>query len=226
MDGLKIVPQLFFDAIARAVPGATALLLLFAIVGTDWWRSGLSGVLGGQRSEQYPVTFVTITLLFLSYLLGHVMSPFTKVVQRVGEKLWWFKREDGARWFEKDGTGKRRLLPFTRVRFRKANSMDYDWLRMHRPDVGALCAKLRGEFTMYNSLAVVFLSCGALTVSTRAGPLSSYSVFFLLALLMAYRGRETAETFATTVDHFRKAARDDSVLATGGRSDSPGGAAA
>jgi len=29
MDALKTVPQLFFDAIARVVPGLTALLLYF-----------------------------------------------------------------------------------------------------------------------------------------------------------------------------------------------------
>lgn len=33
----------------------------------------------------------------------------------------------------------------------------YNWLRIKEADAGALCAKLRAEFTMYNSFAAIFL---------------------------------------------------------------------
>ena len=79
----------------------------------------------------------------------------------------------------------------------------YDQLRAHRPDAGALCAKIRAEFTMHNALSVAFVAVAAMSTQSDAIATDGWHWFWALtslsvAVLMAWRGATTEETFQQT----------------------------
>jgi hypothetical protein len=180
MDSLKLIPQVFFDLIGRVVPGAIGIVA-YLLLTNSTWSSFLSRIMGPSFAGDKSQLVTAIVFLCASYVVGQLLSPGAKLVQRIGEwKVLKPKpKEDGA----------------------------YDWLRLHHPEAGASCAKIRAEFTMHNGLALVLL------ISTAAYPLSRpvwrWSVFCGLAIatvLAGIRGRTTRDTFHDTVRKFAKAA--------------------
>src|SRR5438046_8088201 len=110
--------------------------------------------------------------LATAYVVGQLLSPLAKLVQRLGE-LSWFKP--------------------------KPKAEGYDWLRTHQPEAGAHCAKIRAEFTMHNGIAAVLL-VSAIVYALR-GEAWRWSVLgglILGGLLAAVRGRTTRDTFNET----------------------------
>ena len=71
----------------------------------------------------------TVLLLIAAYIIGHLVSPLTKDVQRFHEKP------------DQEGF----------------DSKKYEWLRVHQTEAGGHCVKFRAEFTMYNSFAAILL---------------------------------------------------------------------
>ena len=124
-------------------------------------------------------------LIFLvaAYLVGQLLSPAAKLVQRIGEDL--------PNW----------------IREKVPKAEDYDWLRLHYPAAGDQCAKIRAEFTMHNGLAVLLLLT-AIVYPLRAGGWRWYVLIGLVLVGLAefYRGRTTRDTFHEAVKKFRKAA--------------------
>ena len=173
---MKLIPQLFFDLIGRVVPGgvAIALILCYSETALSNWTEFMRNSLGLPGKQELPSSYVLFTLLFFAFVVGHVLSPFTKLAEWVGQHY---------------PPGKP-----------KPDSRKYEWLRVNNPDAGALCAKLRAEFTMYNALgAVFFLSAVTLGFLKSAPNLLHILGFLLLSILMIYRGRETRQTFANSV---------------------------
>jgi hypothetical protein len=82
LDQLKLIPQVFFDPIARVVPGAVgivAAVLLSKKTLESWFRDAL-----GDKLFDSPVGVLAIFLM-VAYVVGQVISPLAKGVQRVGE---------------------------------------------------------------------------------------------------------------------------------------------
>lgn len=182
MDGLKIIPQVFFDLIGRVIPGGVfiiAYLLLF----DKTWGQMISQIFGKSNSKD-DVTALTI-LIFIgaSYTVGQLLSPAAKFIQRLGEKDI-FKPEPS----EKGA---------------------YDFLRMHHPDAGALCAKIRAEFTMFNGLVVVFALSTIYYPFRETCDLRIFFILIILTLTQAVRGKNTRDTFQKTVKKFYKAAKEE-----------------
>ena|SRR5437660_4076205 len=178
MDSLKLIPQIFFDLIGRVVPGALGVVACLLLTGTTW-ESWLRFTLG-QSLATGSVSVAILIFLASAYVVGQLLSPVAKIVQRIGE-LKYFGPKPKA-----DG---------------------YDWLRLHHPDAGAFCAKIRAEFTMHNGVAAVLLVSAV--VYPLRGEAWRWSVLIGLAfggLLAAYRGRTTRDTFNETVAKFAKAA--------------------
>jgi hypothetical protein len=179
MDALKTIPQLFFDAIARVVPGLTALLLYFGFFDRDWshWRKFAEGALA--RKDDYPQGFVILSFLVGAYICGQFISPFAKQLEVIADNL-----------------------------SKRKNIADlYDGLRLHQPDAGALCAKIRAEYVMFNSLAIVFVGF-AVALTLRQEPVSTGWLVSLAVsgLIMGFRGFETKTTFVRSVEQFHIAA--------------------
>lgn len=184
LDQLKLIPQVFFDLIARVVPGAigiVAALLLSKTTLESWLRDAL-----GERLASSSSLGAAVIFLAAAYVVGQVLSPLAKGVQRLGE-LRWFKPEPKAEGF--------------------------DWLRLHHPAAGDQCAKIRAEFTMHNSFVVVLL-VSAIVYPLRDGSWQ-WPVLVALsvgALLAGIRGRTTRDTFNKTVAKFVEAAREGTLV--------------
>jgi hypothetical protein len=185
MDALKFVPQLFFDLIGRIVPGGVVLVLYTYFYDSSYerWKAVVGGMGGAFGEQALGSGLVFIALTYFCYVIGHLLSPLTKLIQHYNEQF-----------------------PSASA---KADSYKYDWLRLHESEAGGHCAKLRAEFTMYNSLSGVFLVFSIAVLSNGDRRLGTPAVLLLIAsLLMAYRGREGSGTFAGCVERFYKAAHD------------------
>ena len=178
MDSLKLIPQVFFDLIGRVVPGAVGVLAALLLSKTTW-QSWLHVTLGETVGAESSLVTV-FTFLAAAYVVGQLLSPLAKLVQRVGE-LRWFKP--------------------------KPKAEGYDWLRTHHPEAGAHCAKIRAEFTMHNGIAAVLLvSAAVYALTAEPWRWSVLGGLILGGLLAAVRGRTTRDTFNETVAKFAKAA--------------------
>jgi hypothetical protein len=177
MEFGKLIPQVFFDILARFVPGAILLGSWIVLLGQYDWSRLLKALLGGYLYNGNALLASALTFSFLSFALGYVLAPFAKGVQRLNEARWYVLKK--LKWVTKDGeVGKR-----------------YDWLRARHPDVGALSAKIRAEYTMYNALSVVFVAI-TIMASIRGSLWALPS--FLGVPLMIWRGSKTQETFQET----------------------------
>jgi hypothetical protein len=187
MEFGKLVPQIFFDILARFVPGAVLLCSWIVFLGQDDWQQLLNAVLGGNLHDDNALPASMLAVLFLSFLLGYLLAPFTRGVQRLNEDPPLMSKVTRRRWLAKDADAEAR----------------YDWLRAHQPDAGALCAKIRAEYTMYYGLSAAFL---AVAVMASLGGALVWALASLLAVpLTAWRGAKIEETFQETTRKFSSA---------------------
>jgi hypothetical protein len=118
-------------------------------------------LLGGHLAHDNVVPAATLAILALSFIVGHVIAPFGKLVQRLNEKSWFITQLVN----EAGEVGKKHTWLVEKDD--EAGKM-YDWLQAHHPDQGALCAKIRVEFTMDNALAVTFLAVAVMSALGNA----------------------------------------------------------
>jgi Methyltransferase domain len=195
MEFGKLIPQVFFDVLARYVPGAVLLGSWIILRGQDGWAHLLNVLLAGHLNGSNALPTATLVLFFLPFVVGYVLAPFAKFVQRGNERHWW-------------------LLPRKwGIKEDKSAGNAYDWLRVNNADAGALCAKIRAEFTMHNALSVAFLP--VTVMACLAGEYYWAVASGLAVPLMAVRGATTEKTFHSTTRKFCKAAKgcvlDESV---------------
>jgi hypothetical protein len=186
MDLFKLIPQLFFDLIARVVPGVVGLVVI-AWIAPKWdWASMLEAAAAGQLSEENVFAFAFFVPLGAGFVVGHLLAPLGKLLRICTQR-----KAVTEPWRE------------------------YDWLRTYKPDAGALAAKIRAEYSMHFSMAAAFglgLAGGALLQWLPVQTQRHWSELLLLLVLMAlslYRGHEAVTTFKTSVAHFYSVAQDD-----------------
>ena len=143
MDSLKLIPSVFFDGIARVVPGAIAIVA-YLLLSRSTWTQALEKTISPSFAECDALLTATGLLFVTAYVVGQLIAPLAKLVQRLGENKYLYLKREG--W-----TVKPKPMP-------KAEKDAYDFLRLHSKEAGSPCAKIRAEFTMYNGLAVVFLA--------------------------------------------------------------------
>jgi hypothetical protein len=220
MDSLKLIPSVFFDVIARGVPGATAIVAYLLLSGTTWSHI-LEKTLGPTFAEKDALLTATALFFVAAYVVGQLIAPLAKLAQRIGE--WKYLYLKLGRKITKKAKAKRSqrvsnwkyVYVYLKWRVKvttkaKPKENAYDFLRLHHKEAGSQCAKIRAEFTMYNGLSVVFLASSI--YYPRSSTMWKWSVLAILVgatILTAYRGRTTRDTFNTTVIKFKKAADDN-----------------
>lgn len=204
MDVLKFIPQVFFDLIGRVVPGAAAIVAALVITSTTW-EYWLSAIVGKELGAKSPTA--AFALLFASsYVVGQLLSPIAKLVQRIGELFGLKPRNFPENYDRKQGFRKNKIFYLYSLVGPKPKADGYDWLRANHPEAGAHCAKIRGEFTMHNGLAAVFLSSAAV-YPFRGQPWHAtlLTILIVAGVVEFVRGRTTRDTFNKTVREFEKA---------------------
>lgn len=186
MDALKLVPQLFFDLIARVIPGAVGLFLIIWMWPDCRWSALLSHVAVNHLDKDNAFAFAFFVPLGLGYVIGHLIAPIGKWLRQLTARE-----------------------PVTEP------WRQYDWLRVHRPDAGALAAKIRAEYTMHFSLAAAFLLglligiYSAIVVPDAvSNPWWRLIALISLMALSLYRGHETVKTFCSSVNNLYAVAQE------------------
>ncbi|GID26146.1 hypothetical protein [Paractinoplanes brasiliensis] len=202
----ELVPQVFFDILARYVPGLVLLGSWIIMFGHDEWRWLLNAVVGGQLNSGNAIAAATLVLLFVPFVVGYVIAPAAKIVQRGNEHGWWLPPLPSRSVYE--GADRRWRPKYWWVMSDKAAGDGYDWLRKNAPEAGAFAAKIRAEFTMHNALAVAFLAISVMALF--AGEILWAAASGSIVLLMVRRGAETEKTFQSTTRKLCRAASQDS----------------
>jgi hypothetical protein len=176
MDAFKFIPQLFFDLIARVVPGVVALVMFVMVIPSAWYEL--------IKTAQVKPSFAAVSFVTMGagYVVGHLIAPLGKLLL--------------CRWTQKI----------------KVPWGQYDWLRINRPDGGALAAKIRAEYTMHASLAAAFALALAILIVRRLFfhnlvPIWSILLVAVLGTSSLYRAKDTFETFVDGVANLYTAAR-------------------
>src|SRR5919112_5099369 len=203
----ELIPQVFFDILARHVPGLVLVGSWIILLGQEDWPGLLSTVVGGQLSSGNAFLTAALVMLFVPFVVGYVMAPFAKAVQLGNERGWWLPPRPSRSVYE---SGERRWRPKDWwVVSDPAAGEGYDWLQENATDAGALSAKIRAEFTMYNALSVAFL---AITVMACIAGKYSWAVpSGLAAPLMAYRGATIEKSFHSTTRKLCEAANNHNL---------------
>ncbi|WP_428307278.1 hypothetical protein [Lacipirellula sp.] len=237
LEHAKIIPQLFFDVIARIVPGALAILAGLLLTGSTW-LSLFNTVIAGVGSTESRLVPALLAFGFASYLAGQMMSPAVKTLQRLMESICvmnFFIRREALSYFcdierkkPKDSDGKSSKKPDENPD--QKSDGGYDELRLRHPAVGEMCQKIRAEFLMHYGIAVVLATSAAITLLPSLSPaiegwcrrLLLFVALLIGALASAVRGRATCDTHDKTVVKFLKAYRSlqESAVASASTSDS------
>jgi hypothetical protein len=220
METLKLIPQVFFDLIARVIPGAIGIISYLVLCEKNW--QFIITYLFGPTFAENSTTLSFLIFLGTGYVVGELISPFAKMVQRINEigilktigevikrirnilKIMIYKEL------------RKRIRKIRKLKLKnKKEKLDekklrYDRLRVEKPDVGALCAKIRAEFTMHNGLAVIF-AVSALCYPFSVLPFHWYvlTFFLFMTIMTAHRGRTTNSTFNETVAKFTQVLNED-----------------
>jgi hypothetical protein len=191
MDALKAIPQLFFDVFARIIPGLVALVVLHGN-GIMRWDRVLSLLAGEQLRDSNAFGFAVLAALTGAFVIGHLLSPIAKALEAAATFYSEIFREGLNDAFKDSAFKPRKGVEIDWVK--------YDWLRVKKPDAGALAVRIRAEYTMYFSLSAVFLAA-------VLGPdfnsihfvIPWRFVFVAAALVLMMRAHQTKQTFAKSV---------------------------
>jgi hypothetical protein len=85
MEALKIIPQVFFDIIARVIPGCVSIVAYF-ILCKKTLESSVAVLFGDSFAKGSP-TLSFFIFLGTGYVVGELISPAAKVIQRFNEKI-------------------------------------------------------------------------------------------------------------------------------------------
>jgi hypothetical protein len=185
MDGLKIVPQIFYDLIGRVIPGGVAI---FAFATSLNLKVGevINKVLDGTPALQQSSFVLTMIFLIAAYIIGHLIVPLSHLLSSIMSRfdvLKSFHILEGI--VSEDEKIKKRYSkgPLKGIkdsltalieedsemekvsRFERSNRqytdiifLWYDRLRMENADIGDRLTKLRAEHEMHRALAVVLFT--------------------------------------------------------------------
>ncbi len=171
MDALKLIPQLYYDLIARVLPGAMMLILLAA--STDLTRGKLaSDFWGSLIVVQGSALSLGFGFIAAAYLAGQIISPISDFIEdNVVKRLFpvhfqvlkisllnksAYPPDMRKMWLQGLGIEKEEdVSQITPLQYERMVYVWYDWLRINFPDVGANAVKIRAECRMHSQNAVV-----------------------------------------------------------------------
>lgn len=160
----SLVPQLFFDIIARLVPGSF-LIIAFVLAGIgpeDTWLHLKNWL--NKRADDYPSVIISVGAIFVvSYTLSVVMMGIRETPSL-------FRKEKPQREF----------------------SLKYDYIKWKDKDAGGRIAKLNAEIHMASNLALGFFLCLVVNVWRMVDPLSGSRKILTVSLLIAILGSVSA----------------------------------
>lgn len=202
------IPLFFFDLIGRVVPGSVALAVFRVAAPASVQTS--AGRLLHDLGAGPPASSAASALAWagIAYIVGHLLAPLSKGVVLVLRRVFGARRSGTPpiRWFvcpDRQRDGLVPTEPWT----------EYDWLRVHGPQVSDFATRIRAEYTLHFALAVVFAGGAVLSIvsaSEREWDATLVWVFSFCALsaLCSWRGGDLTASFRNLVLNLCEALRD------------------
>ncbi len=179
MDTLKLIPQLFYDLIARVVPGSVAIIMVVVAVAADELGKLFKDFWDGNQTIQGSALFWGLGFLGAAYLTGHILPSISEwLEEKVTRRLFpndYRVLQDAVSGSSHYPQSMRNFLikelglkeamegseapagQYTRMLF-----VWNDWLQINQPDAGARVTKLRAEYRMHSGNVVAFFGALAL----------------------------------------------------------------
>ncbi len=172
MEALKLIPQLFYDMIARVIPGALAIVLVaeaadlkLGVLVNKFWD--------GAAAVQQSVLFFSFGFILAAYVVGQILSPISdflesRVVKKLFPRYYHVLKNAISEGSEYSPAVRKFLLKelgceketdakgMSAAVASKAIFVWFDWLRVTDQDAGARAAKIRAEYRMHIQNSVVF----------------------------------------------------------------------
>jgi hypothetical protein len=195
MDKASIVPNQFFDLIARVIPGGVLVFAFALMYGPALINDLIGAFVPAQLGEEWvPWLVVSIGV---TYALGHALSPLVKALDSVGK-----------RWRRRSSAKEKKYAPlFDDMTAR------YNALRFHYPTRIIYATRIRAESTMYGGIAsaIAVAEFVALTQWLGGGAaVASLTVCAIGLVVMAgmvYRYYDVQLRFCETIAAFEREAR-------------------
>lgn len=211
MDAIKLIPQSFFDFLARLVPGALALaILLDTVPGGERWRILLETFAAGKLHRDNITVVAVVIATVGAYVAGQLAAPFGKAMQRFAEAIAAIPTPPVA------SAPSPQAVPPPRMISRIGHALwppskgmqsegtgDYDWLRVNAPEIGALAAKIRAEQTMFCSMSAVLLAAAIMEIMLHSW--SKGAACLCLGLACEVRGYTVGRTQKQTSAKLKRA---------------------
>jgi len=226
-----VIPNAYFDLIARVMPG---LLLLFGLNRTLIFNpiTTVLEVFAPFGELRGSTTAWLLVMVTTAYILGHAMSPLVRFFEEGPDHL--FREahqsrsgEPGAdRWVNllrrlpvPPGWRAEMMSPVARTNVQE----EYNALRFQNPSLSGLAVRIRAEYTMYGGFAVavmislvlaslhflhsVYLHHGLLEAAKDVPRAKWIYVVlgFVAVPLMLYRDLHTYGRYSKTVAQLRRA---------------------
>jgi len=224
-QALGVIPNAYFDLIARVIPGCLFLFAVTRVTGGHGILEISNAFLPNAKLQESTSAWLMVVTAS-GYVLGHAFSPIVRFI------------EEGTEWTDtvrgkcKEGQSKFRHLllpPFWRcpqasTAGRKQLQSRYNKLRFQSPSLAVLAIRIRAEYTMYGGFAValaialllagirVLEACARHTLSIWLHRVAMWDWVLLFVAIVAvpvmlYRHLHTWERFGRTVDQLLEASR-------------------
>lgn len=136
MEKTSIVPNQFFDLLARVVPGSVLIYVLSLFGGPNLFSEIMEVFVPvGLKDDVVPWLVVLVSL---AYALGHGLSPLVKLIDQLG------KAARSTEWYEA-------RYPATTALYHD-QTRRYNRLRFKHPSRLIYATRIRAEYTMYGGI--------------------------------------------------------------------------
>jgi hypothetical protein len=211
MDSYKIIPELFYDLIARIVPGAVAIYFITTAVdvkATDFILNALNNV--PPLAESGLV--IVLVFLGMSYVVGHLLTPLAALSNKIArvirpasftvlqdmltkrhlnivstELVSFIKNDEIIKSIPAETAASRKeairtFFHIAKHLYRPSTTLMLAWLRQYRPTTGIQGMKISAELLMLKIIAAATAFAILLhVVSALFSQITFNWVFFLTA---------------------------------------------
>lgn len=166
MSGL--IPQLFFDLIARILPGPIiiASILIASYSGLDNLHKA---IMGGMDFISHSQFFYTMLSIFVCYIVSIICYGLWYLFINTNRFI--FKESSMSKFVEVTDIG-------------RIFSLRHDFIKLHAPIAGSRITKLKAEIHMSGSLIIGFVICSIISLINQShNPYNYHFLIFTICML-------------------------------------------
>jgi hypothetical protein len=150
---LGIIPNVYFDLIARVIPGCFFLFAISRVSALNPLKSIIDAFMPYDKVRESSTAWILI-VISTGYVVGHLLSPFVRFLEERPKRLRSLEETSDSHFAK---IAWKCSPPFWRCEPAQASGdlqKNYNRLRSQDPGLAALAIRIRAEYTMYGGFAV------------------------------------------------------------------------